>query len=151
MRCSIGPPAPESGHVDHDQFGSLRTQFVGAKTQTFGGAGCEVLQEDVGAVDQAPHDATALLGLEVDGERLLAAVEPDEVRSGAVDDVVVAAGEVAAVDAFDLDHARAEVGEVAGGQRRGDGLLDGDDGDIPRAAGSSTTSCLRLADQVRRR
>ncbi len=50
-------------------------------------------------------------------------------RSGALDDVVVAPGEVAAVDAFHLDHPRAEVGEVAGGQWCGDGLLDRDDGE----------------------
>ena len=50
-------------------------------------------------------------------------------RAGAVDHVVVAAGEVPSVDALDLDHPRAEVGEIAGGQRGSDSLLDGDDGD----------------------
>ena len=50
-------------------------------------------------------------------------------RPGAVDDVVVTAREVAAVDAFDLDHPRAEVSEIAGGQRRRNRLLDGDDGE----------------------
>ena len=47
---------------------------------------------------------------------------------GAVDHVVVAAGEVAPVDALHLDHPRAEVGEIAGGQWGSDSLLDGDDG-----------------------
>ena len=50
-------------------------------------------------------------------------------RSGAVYDVVVASGEVAAVNAFHLDHPCAEIREVAGGQRRRNGLLDGDYGE----------------------
>ena len=120
---------PESGYPDRDEFGPLRPQFVCAQTQTVRRPGCEVLEEDVGTVDQTPHDRNSLRGLEVDRDRLLAAVEPDEMRSGAVHDVVVAAGEVAAVDAFHLDHPRAEVGEVAGGQRCGNGLLDGDYGE----------------------
>ena len=47
--------------------------------------------------------------------------------------MVVLAGEVAAVDALDLDDARAEIGEMAGGERRGHRLLDRDDRDVPRA------------------
>jgi hypothetical protein len=42
---------------------------------------------------------------------------------------VIAAGEVASARSLDLDHARAEVGELPGGERRGDGLLQGDDED----------------------
>ncbi len=49
--------------------------------------------------------------------------------TGAVHDMVVVAGEVAAVDSFDLDHAGAEVGQVPCCHRSGYGLLEGDDGD----------------------
>ena len=67
-------------------------------------------------------------------------------RSGAVHDVVVSAGEIAAVDAFHLDHPRAEVREVAGGQRRRNGLLDGDYGEsLQRQA--HFDFLLGLADQ----
>ena len=128
------------------KFGLGGTQFVGAETQTLDGPGREVLQEDVRAVDQAADDLAALRGLEVDGERFLAAVEPDEVRAGAVDDVVVAAREVAAVDAFHLDDAGPEVGEVAGGQRGSDGLLDRDDGDALEWKAHDALR-LRLSDQ----
>ena len=120
---------PESRYPDRDEFGPLRTQFVRPQTQTVCRPGGEILDEDVGTVDQTAHDRTALRGLEVDRDRLLAAVEPDEMRPGAVHDVVVTAREVAAVDAFHLDHPRAEVGEIAGGQRRCNRLLDGDDGE----------------------
>jgi hypothetical protein len=49
--------------------------------------------------------------------------------AGTVDDVVVIAGEITTFGIFDLDHARAEVGEDAGTHRSGDGLLHRDDGD----------------------
>ncbi len=75
--------------------------------------------------DEALDGVAARVGLEVDRQRLLAAVEPGEVGAGAVHDVVVLAREVAAVGPLDLDHARAEVGEVAAGERDGDRLLDG--------------------------
>ena len=48
-------------------------------------------------------------------------------RSGAVHRVVVASGEITAVDAFHLDHPRTEVREIAGRQRSRNGLLDRDD------------------------
>ena len=48
--------------------------------------------------------------------------------SGTVDDVVVGAGEVAAVGVLHLDHARAEIGENAGTHRGGDSLLHRDHG-----------------------
>ena len=42
------------------------------------------------------------------------------------DDVIVCAREIA-LRAFDLDHARACIGQPAGALRRGDGLLDRND------------------------
>src|SRR5688500_12763306 len=114
MRAARAVP----GEGYDDQRGAGRSQILGGETETFGRAGCEVLHEDVGTSHEATDDTASLVRLEVDGDRLLAPVEPDEVRSGAVDDVVVPAGEVTAVDALHLDHPGAEVGEVAGRQRR---------------------------------
>ena len=45
------------------------------------------------------------------------------------DALVVAAGEVAGTGALDLDHPRAEVGQLPGAERRGDGVLEADHGD----------------------
>ena len=43
---------------------------------------------------------------------------------------VVVPREVAAVRALDLDDAGAEIGELPRRERRGNGLLQGDDGDV---------------------
>jgi hypothetical protein len=75
------------------------------------------------------QDLPAARVLEVEGDRLLAAVRPDEVRGQSVDGGVVGPREVTAVRALHLDHAGAEIGELTGGEGRGDRLFNGDDGD----------------------
>ena len=67
--------------------------------------------------------------LEVERQAFLRAVGPDEVRGQAAHALVVAAREVADAGALDLDHARAEVGELARAERRRDRVLERDDGD----------------------
>jgi hypothetical protein len=66
--------------------------------------------------------------LDVEHDGLLAPVQPDKVRRLPEHGPVVAAGEVTARP-FDLDDPRAQVGELPGGERRGDRLLKRDDGD----------------------
>ena len=58
---------------------------------------------------------------------LLAAVGPDEMRGEAARAMVVGARKIAASGALDLDHARAVVRQMAGGEWRGDRVLQGDD------------------------
>ena len=67
--------------------------------------------------------------LEVERERLLAAVDPHEVRGHAADLGVVVAGEVAFSHPFDLDDARPHVRKLSRRERGADGLLERDDDD----------------------
>jgi hypothetical protein len=67
--------------------------------------------------------------LDVEREALLRAIGPDEMRRETVDALVVAAREIADAGPLDLDHPRAEIGELARGERRGDRVLERDDGD----------------------
>ena len=88
-------------------------------------AGLEVLHEHVGLREHG-GEQRLVVGLgEIEDDRLLAAVEPDEIARLAVGDIVIAAREVA-LRPLDLDHARAGVGEPAGAHRRGDGLFERD-------------------------
>jgi hypothetical protein len=101
-----------------------------AEPEPLGGTRCEVLHEHVGPGEQPAHDpgaAGAGIGLEVERKALLRPVEPHEVAGLAADGGVVGAGEVPVARPLDLDHAGAELGELAGGERRGNGLLAGDD------------------------
>ena len=79
--------------------------------------------------EQAREHLRALRPLEIERQRFLRSIQPDEVAREALDAGVVAAREVAAVGPLDLDHARAEVGKLPRRERRSDGLLDRDDGD----------------------
>ena len=86
---------------------------VRTESEPLDSARTEVVQEDIRTGQQTPEDVAAALGLQIDRDRLLAAVEPDEMAGESADRMVVAAGEVTAVDALELDHPGAEVGEVS--------------------------------------
>ncbi len=122
----IRPAGPVARHVDGDQSRTRRAQSRGSEAEPIRRAGREVLQEDVGRVDEPLDDPAPFCRRQVDRNRLLRPVQPDEVGAAALDGVVVFAGEVAAVDPLDLDDASAQIGEMAGGQRRGHRLLHRD-------------------------
>ncbi len=67
--------------------------------------------------------------LDVQREALLRAVGPHEMRRQAAHALVVAAREVADAGPLDLDHARAEIGQLSRRERRRDRVLERDDGD----------------------
>jgi hypothetical protein len=79
-----------------------------------GGARREILHDDVGPLDETAEYPGAALGLQIDRERLLVAVRPDEMRCLAERGRIVGAGEVAAPHVLDLDDAGAEITEAAG-------------------------------------
>ena len=109
-------------------------QRVEGKAQARGGSRSEVLHEHVGALEQ-PFEHDRRLGvLQVERQALLRAVRPDEMRGQPAHALVVGAREVAHARTLDLDHARAEVGELARAEGRGDRVLEGDDGDAVQRA-----------------
>ena len=110
--------------------GFVAGELVVAQAQARCRAGREVLHHDVGLLHHQALEHLGGLGvLHVEREAFLGAVGPDEVRRQAAHAFVVAAGEVAGAGAFDLDDAGAEVGELAGGEGRGDRVLQRDDGE----------------------
>ena len=98
-------------------------QRGGAQPEAARRAGGEVLHEHVRGGDEPVQQLPTACVLGVERQRLLVAVHPHEVRAEPVDAVVVAAREVAGVRPLHLDHARAEVGELPRGVRRGDRLF----------------------------
>ena len=95
-------------------------------------AGAEVLDEDVGPVDQAQQDVAVGLVLEVESDGLLVAVGGEEVRRLPVARLAdegwsPAAGVVAVSGGLDLDHPGAEVAEHHRGVRPGQGAGEVDD------------------------
>src|SRR3990167_6612658 len=71
--------------------------------------------------------------LDVEREAFLGAVGPDEMRGQSLDGPVVAACGVPDARALNLDHARTQLGELAGAEGAGDHLLEGDHREIGRA------------------
>src|SRR5215207_6367497 len=87
----------------------------------------EVLDEDVGLFDDVVQYLFGPVLLEVKGHGLLGTVEPDEVAGETLYGPVISAREVTDLRAFDLDHPRAQVRELAGSEWRCHRLLQGDD------------------------
>ena len=92
-------------------------------------AGCEVLNENIGTADQLRQNVLRLRMLDVERQAFLRTVEPDEVGGLTLDGLVIIAREIADAGSFDLDHARAEVGELAGAERSSHRLFERDDRD----------------------
>jgi hypothetical protein len=94
------------------------------------GAGRQVLYDDVGVVDdQSLQDRARFRMLDVEGQALLRAIGPDEMRGEAAHPFVVGACEIADARTFYLDDPRPEIGELSRRERPGDGVLESDDGD----------------------
>src|SRR5215210_3299913 len=106
----------------------LSPQLFYAEAEASGRDRGEVLDEDVGSGHEAAQDLLGLVLPQIQGQRLLGAVEPDEVAGHAHDRFVVTPGEVPYAGALDLYDPRTEIRELAGGEGGGDRLLQGDDG-----------------------
>ncbi len=89
-------------------------------------AGFEVLHEHVGLREHGFEQRLVSGIAEIEHDRFLAAIEPDEMRALAVNEMIVLAREVA-LRPLDLDDARAGIGEMTGAMRRRHRLLDRDD------------------------
>src|SRR6202008_1163450 len=115
--------------VAHDQSRFLRRKSRIRKAQPAGGAGGQVLHDDVGVLEhQSVQDRLRLGMLYIERQAFLAAVGPHEVRCQPTHALVVSAREVADAGSLDLDDACAEVGELARRERRSDRVLERDDG-----------------------
>lgn len=86
----------------HDGRAALRERLVG-KPQARHDAGAEALEDHVRFGEQLEKDLAAFRGVEVQGEAFLAAIRQASDRGTHV---------VAELRILDLDHMRAEVGEV---------------------------------------
>jgi hypothetical protein len=128
LHLAIGALLAIARYVDRDQAGMERAKRRRAEARPCRRAGGEILHEHVRRADHPPQQGGVGRILEVERDRLLAAVEPDEIGALAVHDMVVAAGEIA-LFALDLDHPRAGIGEAGGAERRGDRLLERDNRD----------------------
>ena len=125
--------------------GCARRNCVEREAELGGRAGLEVLHEHVGPGEHRREHGLVVIAGEIEHQRFLAAVEPDEIRALAGTNgirrvharsfesklarfrqLVVAAGEVA-LGPLDLDHARAGIGEAAGAHRRRHRLLERND------------------------
>jgi hypothetical protein len=117
-----------AGDVADDQRRIGLAQPLRSKREAGRRARRQVLDEHVGARQQRGEDPFCVRLLEVEGQRFLRSVQPHEVARHAVDRRIVCTREIAGAWPLNLDHPRAEVSQMAGGERRRNGLLQRHDG-----------------------
>ena len=107
------------------------------KAQTHAGRSTrrKVLHQHVGAAYQLLEHGQCGGLLEVQRQAFLGAIDPDEMRGQTVYPLVIGTRKVANAGALDLDDARAQVSELAGTKRRGDGVFQRDDGNAVERSG----------------
>ena len=107
------PARPVGGQRDHDEPGIVSHERVPAQVEPVDRTGSEVLDDDIRLADEAMHEVTTSLGLEVDGEAALVPVDGEEVGADAVCRPRWAPGAqiVARARPLDLDDVGAEVAQ----------------------------------------
>ncbi len=70
--AGVGAVLPEAGHAQDDEPGVAADEVVRREAEPLERAGAEVLDEHVGAVDEAAHVRQAVVGLEVEHDAALA-------------------------------------------------------------------------------
>ncbi len=107
------PLVAVTGNRTGDQPGIFLSQLRHREAEPIDRAGRQILNEDISAADHLAENGAVMFLLQVEADRFLAAVEPDEIGALTMHQVVVLAGEIA-FGPFDLDDARAAVRELAG-------------------------------------
>ncbi|MNN21727.1 hypothetical protein D3C81_1350590 [compost metagenome] len=121
----------EAAHGAVDQARIRFAQRFVSQSEPLHHAGAEVLDDDVGTIDQLAHNADALGRLQVHGNRTLVAIDALEIAAVVAQRVVFTerAGEARAVagHGFDLDDVGAVVGQDLRAERAGEHLREVDD------------------------
>ena len=115
-------------HLTDDEAWIGLSEGGGAEAQSIHRTRREIVDEHVAPGEQPPEDLLPLWPLHVERQRLLRPIQPHEVARHTVHRRIVAAREVARAGPFDLDDPCTQVGELTGGERCGDGLLERDHG-----------------------
>ena len=118
-QLGMRPLWPVARDRNIDELRIVLAQFVVAEAVLLGGAGPEVLAEDVGAADQLAQDFAAFLGFQVQRDALYAAVVGFEIGARETRHDGRAARIVADLRHLDLDDLRAEIGHQHVGHRAG--------------------------------
>jgi len=99
----------------------LIAQLLVAELEAREQRGAQVRQKNIGALDQAVHDFATALGLEIERQALLVAIDDQEilvpVAHGQALQALHAAALVPALRPLDLDHLGTEIGQVLGAHR----------------------------------
>src|SRR5262249_54433024 len=127
--------AVDDALVDRTRVGETQRAFLRIE---------EVVDDDVRAGDEFPRDGQAVVRFQVQRQRFLAAVAGEEVRADSAHERRAQVPRlIAAPRLFDLDGARAVVGEELGAERAGENAGEVGDDDALEGAVEGTRGAHR--------
>ena len=151
---AVGPVLAVAGDRAVDEPGVLLAQALVADAEPVHHAGAEALEQHVGLAHEPQQHLAPGLGLEVDADRALVAVEREEERrAGARLGALVArrrpAHVVAQPRVLDLEHVGAEVGQQPGAEAAGQQPREVEHADAVERAAHEAQALARLRDRGR--
>src|SRR5262249_31701457 len=120
VRAVTGDAAPDESRISRRRFGIPEAEALDRARR-------EIVDEDVGAIDEPLARAPVARLLEVEDDASLSAIQPREVGGHPVQRAIVRARGIAAIRPLDLDDVGAEVRELPRAERSRHRLLEGDD------------------------
>ena len=119
----IGLPVPIGAartvprYLAGDQVRRAVPESKGSEAEPLERSRAQIREEHIRAIDELLENAPSFLGLQIERERFLRPIQPDEVARHSANRLVVVAGEVTRSGTLDLDDASPEVRELAGRER----------------------------------
>jgi|GEM_PF-6614406 len=118
-----GPLAAIAGNRADDQALMFFPKIMKAKTQALHDTRTEILDQHVGLLDHRCQDLFVLCRFEIQTNRFLAPVQPDEIGTSALGMGIIAARKIP-FRPFDLDDPSPSIRKLAGGIRSRHGMFD---------------------------
>ena len=136
-------------NIADDQLRIARLQLLERQPEPGRRTRRQVLHQHIGLAQQSLQQRRGFRMLDVERQALFRAIGPDEIGRLAEHPLVIGAGEIADLRAFDLDHAGPLVGQMAGADRCGHGMFQRQDGDAVERADGHTSQAGTTLDVER--
>ena len=125
----VRPRGSIAGKIAENKTRIFFAQLRSDEAEPLSGPRRQILNKNVRLLQQAMQNQPGVRMLQIQRQGFLGTIEPHKVAGQSSHGRVIAAREVSDLGAFDLYHARAQIGQLPGGEGRGDCLLQGDDRD----------------------
>ena len=148
LAVAIWPIRAIAGYIARDQPWVSVAQRIIRQAHAFRCTGCQVLDQHVRLGQKLMQDVQSLILFQIQTQAFFGSVDPDKMGCHPLGPRVITAGKVPNFWAFNLDHTRAQIGQLPRGKGRCDGMFQGNDSN-PRQWQHLKTTLANLTNALR--